>query len=408
MRRLHAICLLVLPCLASLAACDSNPTYEGARSADERALTSEQLLGKRLFEDTSLSEPAGLACASCHEAALAFTGNHGSPVPAVALGSRPDQLGGRNAPSVMYAMFSPSFAFVPDANEDGTGTVTATGGQFWDGRAVDLEHQAEGPLLNPREMNNASRAAVVDKLRRGKHATFFVGLYGPEIFDDVDGAYEQAAAAIAAFERSSRFAPFSSKFDQVLRGKDRFSDEEARGFALFKDPEKGNCLACHVGDPASHEPADWLFTDFTYDALGAPRNPALPDNGDPTSFDLGLCAQKGIEATAPGHLDLGTLCGAFKVPSLRNIAVTAPYFHNGVFTELRDVVRFYATRDTDPSAWYPTDVDGTVHKFNDLPAAYHANVNTREVPYGQLGQPPRLDDGEIDAVVAFLQTLTDR
>jgi cytochrome c peroxidase len=184
---------------------------------------------------------------------------------------------------------------------------------------------------------------------------------------------------------------------------------EARGFELFKDPEKGNCIACHAGTVDSHNPADWLFTDFTYDNLGIPRNAQIPDNDDPTFFDLGLCRQDGLAAKAPPDFDLESLCGAFKVPTLRNVAITAPYGHNGYFTTLRDVVRFYVTRDTNPELWYPTDAAGNVQKFDDLPPQYQANVNTEEVPYDRkLGEPPRLSDDEIDAVVAFLGTLTDR
>jgi len=88
---------------------------------------------------------------------------------------------------------------------------------------------------------------------------------------------------------------------------------------------------------------------------------------------------------------------------------TAPYGHNGYFTTLRDVVRFYVTRDTNPELWYPTDAAGNVQKFNDLPTEYQGNVNTEEVPYDRkLGEQPRLTDDEIDAVVAFLNALTDR
>ena len=146
-----------------------------------------------------------------------------------------------------------------------------------------------------------------------------------------------------------------------------------------------------------------LFTDFTYDNLGVPRNPDIPANGDPNYFDLGLCG--------PQRTDLaerGDLCGAFKVPTLRNVALTAPYFHNGKFATLKELVEFYVRRDTNPADYYPPRPDGQPQKFNDLPPQYALNVNTTEVPYNrQLGDPPALSASEIDDVVVFMNTLTD-
>jgi cytochrome c peroxidase len=182
---------------------------------------------------------------------------------------------------------------------------------------------------------------------------------------------------------------------------------EKQGFALFKDEKKGNCLACHAGKENSRDPRDWLFTDFTYDALGAPKNRAIAATAH--APDLGLCKRPGLAELAPKGFDVESVCGAFKVPTLRNIAVTAPYLHNGVYANLRDVVAFYATRDTDPKRWYPKDATGAADKFDDLPSNYRENVNTKEVPYDRKpGQKPRLSDTEIDAIVAFLETLTDR
>ena len=161
--------------------------------------------------------------------------------------------------------------------------------------------------------------------------------------------------------------------------------------------------------PDSHEPRDWLFTDFTYDNLGLPRNYDIPDNADEAYFDLGLCEQEGITEALPKDLDVAELCGAFKVPTLRNVELTAPYGHNGYFSDLEQVVRFYVTRDTNPEAWYPLGADGKLIPFDDLPEKYQANVNHDEVPYDRKsGEKPRLDDDEIRAVVAFLKTLTDR
>jgi len=128
----------------------------------------------------------------------------------------------------------------------------------------------------------------------------------------------------------------------------------------------------------------------------------VPANADPAFFDLGLCG--------PERKDLAArrdLCGGFKVPTLRNVARTAPYFHNGAFATLREAVDFYVRRDTEPGVWYPKSAEG-VRKFDDLPPELAGSVNTAEVPYDRKeGGTPSLTPGEIDDVVAFLETLDD-
>jgi cytochrome c peroxidase len=394
--------------LSALAA-DSAPAADPApRPSNVRRQQALEELGRRLFNDENLSVSRTQSCASCHEPTMAFTGNnHTDPLFPVAIGARPALIGNRNAPTAMYAAFIPTFGFILDEGE-----WIPRGGQFWDGRADTLADQAAGPFINPREMAMPSKEAVVRRIRYADYADSFTRQFGPRIFDDVDAAYTAMTQAIQAFEQTPRFSPFSSKFDAVLRGEARFSRDEARGFALFKDPDKGNCIACHAGEESSREPTDWLFTDFTYDNLGVPRNPEIPDNADPGSFDLGLCARPGIEARIPEAVSdkqglVASLCGAFKVPTLRNVAVTAPYMHNGYFKTLRDVVEFYVTRDTNPDRWYPRQ-HRRVQKFNDLPAEYQANVNTSEVPYDRgRHDEPHLSPAEIDQVVQFLGTLTD-
>lgn len=377
-------------------------------AADEAGLTPLERLGKRIFEDRTLSRPEGVSCASCHDAATAFQGVNGSPVPAVARGSLPQSLGRRNTPTILYASFAPPFGFIDDEDEE-TGKVekVPAGGQFLDGRASDLLAQFEGPLLDPLEMNAPSRKFAVEKIRDGAYAGLARDVYGDKLFDNPDTAFEKLAQSVVAYESSARFHPFASKFDDYLCGKTQLTSLEQKGFALFKDKNKGNCLACHVGKEDSRNPQDWLFTDYTYDALGAPKNKAIELTMN--NPDLGLCKRPGLDKIAPSGFDVASVCGAFKVPTLRNVAVTAPYLHNGAFTSLRDVVAFYATRDTEPKRWYPKDANGKVEKFNDLPAEARANVNTEEVPYDRRkGQKPRLSEKEVDAIVAFLETLTDK
>jgi cytochrome c peroxidase len=401
---------------AAVGACTSGGGIQdlgasGPQSADELALSDKELLGKRLFEDVGLSEPRGVACASCHEPSRAFSGSNGSPIPAVARGSTPDKLGTRNAPSIMYMAYSTPFQFVRQTEgEPSKRTWIAVGGQFWDGRARDLAAQAKGPFLNAREMANPSVAALIEKLRAAPYVGLFRRVYGEGALSDPERAYDQMADAIAAFELTPRFAPFRSKFDDYLRGEAELTVEEARGFEIFKDEKRGNCVACHAGDVESRVPSEWLFTDFTYDALGVPRNPQIPDNADASFYDLGLCKQPGIEQRLPPGMDVSSLCGKFKVPSLRNVELTAPYMHNGSIATLRDVIRFYATRDSSPDAWFPPADDGTNVLYDDLPPELRKNVNTSEVPYKdqKLGGAPSLNDQDLSDLVSFLKTLTDR
>ncbi|HKA45098.1 MAG TPA: cytochrome c peroxidase [Burkholderiales bacterium] len=367
-----------------------------AAAIDETSLTPRERLGLRLFFDTSMSEPAGVACASCHDPRRAFTGNN-STMMGVARGSRSDQFGKRDAPTLMYLATTPRFGSV----ERG-GKRVPSGGLFWDGRADTLEEQAKQPLVNEVEMNNADTPALIAKVARSAYAAEFRKVWGDAIFDDPEAALDAVASSIAAFERTRTFQPFTSKFDYVMRGEAKFTEQEQRGWSLFTMPQKGNCAHCHIVDKASRDPTKSLFTDFSFHALGVPRSKRIPKNADPAFNDLGLCDRVPVSGAKPPAKDPAA-CGLFKTPTLRNVTVTAPYMHNGFFENLRDAVAFYATRDTDPARWYP---DGK--KFNDLPAQYHANVNVDTPPYQRRPkQPPQLTDEEIDDIVEFLYTLTD-
>ncbi len=375
-----------------------DPGFSAKRSKGQ--LSDLETLGEQLFNDVTLSEPEGLSCAGCHNGELQRQGTNNSTISAVAAGSKPGIFGNRNPPSILYAAHTPPFEFKPVAGEGGKIDIIPMGGLFLDGRAQTLEAQAIVPLFNELEMNNRDKESFALKLSKSPSAKMFTSVFG-DIFSQPELLADKFSMAIAAYERTPEFSPFGSKFDKVLRGEAAFSTLEQEGFSLFKDPEKGNCLSCHVGGENSRNPKDWLFTDFTYDALAVPRNSTMPFARDPRHFDLGLCMQKSITLRAPSGFDVGKTCGAFKVPTLRNVAVTGPYFHNGAISTLREAVEFYVTRDTDRGKWY-----GVGQTYNDLPEHYWMNVNRSEAPYDDKGRP-RLTDKDIDAIVAFLETLTD-
>ncbi len=374
-----------------------------AAAIDETSLTPRERLGLRLFFDSNLSEPTGTACASCHDPRRAFTGNNSTMI-GVAQGSRSDQFGTRDAPTVMYLATAPRFGSI-----EKDGKRVPAGGLFWDGRADTLEEQAKQPFFSPVEMNNADTPALIAKVAKAAYVGEFRKLWGDKIFDNPEAALDAVAASIAAFERTRVFQPFTAKFDYVMRGQAQFTEEEQRGLSLFTIRQKGNCAECHTVDAASRDPQKSLFTDFSYRALGLPRSMRIPKNIDPAFIDLGLCervpvtgAKLPVTAIKQQVTDPAA-CGLFKTPTLRNITITAPYMHNGFFDHLRDAVAFYATRDTDPARWFPEG-----RKFSDLPAQYHANVDVDTPPYQRRPQQrPQLTNEEIDDIVAFLYTLTD-
>ena len=349
-------------------------------------------LGREIFLDPSLSASGRMACATCHDPARAHAQSNAIAVQSG--GANLDVPGLRSVPSLRY-LNSGAFLF----DKDGT----PTGGFDRDGRAASLLDQAERPFLAAHEMANGDAATVAAKVAAAGYADDFRKVFGEDAFDNAESALLRARFAIAAYEKSApELHPFDSKYDYFLNGKVRLVAAELRGFALFNRKEKGDCAACHTstrGSDGSPPP----FTDFSYDNLGVPRNAQIPANADPAYFDLGLCG--------PDRIDLVTrrdLCGAFNVPTLRNVATRQVFFHNGLFKTLRDAVRFYVRRDTHPEEFYPRTADGTLLKFDDLPRDLQRNVNIKEAPYDRRpAQAPRLDEAEVDDLVAFLHTLTD-
>ena len=351
-------------------------------------------LGRRIFFDPLLSVPPGTSCATCHDPAHGYAGNGGSPI-GVSQGSRPDHFARRNTPSVLYLRFVRRFHVRWEEDAD---LPEAFGGFFWDGRADSLVTLVQQPLLNPDEMANPDMRAIAAHLESSAYAEDLRREFDG-VFDTPEKAVEALGACIEAFLTSPEMSPFSSKYDDYVRRRSELTPLEAKGLALFKDHSKGACSSCHKMDDRSPMPERSLFTDFGYDAVAPPRNGKLAGNADPRRFDLGLCERHDVKF----HTDDNHYCASFRTPSLRNVALRTSFMHNGVFASLHEVVAFYATRATDPKRWYQGG------SFDDLPKRYWKNVNVNPAPYArQEGEAPALDDGDVDALVAFLETLTDR
>ena len=352
-------------------------------------LTPMEQLGKNLYFDR-ISVPNSMACADCHAPKAGFTGPmaginlHG----AVYRGADAQKFGNRKPPSSAYATLSPVFHY-----DEAEGLFV--GGNFWDGRATGEElgnpaaDQALGPFLNPAEHNVSDEIDVLEKISDEKYIYLWEMVWGePLMFDTEEQVllnYDRMGLSIAAFEGSAEVNQFSSKFDYFLQGEVELTPLEAWGMDLFNSEEKGKCALCHISE-GTHP----LFTDFTFDNLGTPKNPENPVyDYDPDFVDPGL---GGFLASRPEYEAMSAEnMGKHKVPTLRNVdkkpgaGFVKAYMHNGVFKSLKEVVHFYNTRDVE--VWPAPEVA--------------ENVNTEEL--GDLG----LTDAEEDAIVAFMQTLSD-
>jgi cytochrome c peroxidase len=367
-------------------------------SATAQSLAPVEQLGKALFFDPNLSTPPGQACAVCHGPSVGFTGpvsdiNAG---PAVYPGAVHVRAGNRKPPSAAYGGDSPVLYFDED---DGTWV----GGMFWDGRATGwtlddpLAEQAMGPFLNPLEQDTPQMRLVIIRVANSSYASLFEQVWGRGSLDfkhDVAGTYERIARSIAAYERSAEVNPFTSKYDYHLKGQAELTPVEKQGLELFNG--KAMCSGCHLSEP-SEEGQPPLFTDFTYDNIGVPKNPLNPFYSATRNYNP--AGSEWVDTGLGGFLQAAGFpeevympeWGKQKVPTLRNVA-KAPYpgfvkayAHNGVFKSLEEIVHFYNTRDVE--SWPPPEVP--------------ENVNTDEL--GNLGLTP----AEEAAIVEFLKTLSD-
>ena len=371
-----------------------------ATSAAPTILTPQQELGKYLFLDENLSINANQSCATCHAPESGWTGPdsdinaHG----AVYEGSIPGAFGDRKPPSAAYATQSPVL-FV-----DKKGTFV--GGNFWDGRATGeslgspAAEQAKGPFLNPMEQALSSADELVARVCAASYGDLFREVWGEAACDpaNVAMAFDNIGYSIAAYEASPEVNAFTSKYDYSLTGQAKLTQQERQGFALFMG--KGKCRLCHIS--TGKQP---LFTDYTFDNLGIPKNPQNPVyNSNPGFVDPGL---GGYLASRPDYAPYADAnLGKHKVPTLRNVALGLPdivkaYGHNGYFKTLEGIVNFYNTRDVKPVC------PGDYTEAQALAAGcwpepeVMQNLNTAEL--GNLGLTPE----EEAATVAFLKTLSD-
>lgn len=372
-----------------------------AIAADDDAATRQAKLvdlGQALFFDVNLSQHRTQSCATCHDPALAFidwrafvgvdpTAEPSRHLPgAASLGGDQHSLGDRNAPTASYA------AHIPPLTRNADGEYV--GGLFWDGRANTLEEQAGGPPLNMLEMAMPDQNLVLERLRENANYGYaFRGLFGDEVLDDPETAYAAMTQAIAAFERTEFFSPFDSKYDRYLRGEYEPTEAEALGMTLFFSNQFTNCNQCHQLQPRPEMPNE-TFTNYRYRNIGVPVNAGLrAANGlGPDHVDRGLRDNPNIDGD-------DTLNGRFRVPTLRNVALTAPYMHNGVFNDLRTVVLFYnkyLARGSKAQINPETGADWG-------PPEVAENLALEELESGRA-----LGDREIDGLVAFMRMLTDQ
>ena len=389
----------VVPCLPAL-------------GAGEASLSAKEQLGKLLFFDKNLSVPEGQSCAVCHGPEVGFTGpdeelNKGG---VVYEGAEKGRFGNRKPPASSYGGDSPVLHF--DKKKKGW-----VGGMFWDGRATGkrlkdpLAEQAQGPFLNPLEQNIPDIKTVCIKIKNSSYAALFEKVWGKGSLDcgkNVSATYDRAAKSIAAYERSKEANPFTSKFDYWLRKRVNLSEEEKRGLKLFEG--KGKCTECH---PSKRGPKGGapLFTDFTYDNIGIPKNPKNPFYAMPAPWnpegaafvDTGLggyLKEAGYKASVSEPE-----IGKFKVPTIRNVDKRpSPNFvkafgHNGYFKTLKEIVHFYNTRDVLPRCEKMTDPRPGLNCWPEPEVS--SNLNKEEL--GNLS----LTEDEENAIVAFLKTLSD-
>jgi cytochrome c peroxidase len=430
-------------------------TLERFATPPDNQVQQIELLGKAMLYDKQLSVNRNEACAFCHMPSTGFTG----PVSELnrTTGSYPGSVrtrfSERKPQTHSYAPLSPVLHY--NAGQD-----DLVGGNFWDMRATGRRlgnpaaEQAEGPPTNPVEMGLPDIACAVYRASQRPYRALFESVWGPQAFaiawpDNAEAVcnqpgppapddpapvhlgpldrgraattFDQMAQSIAGYEASHEVTAFSSKYDAVQAGKAKFTPQEQAGYDLFRG--KANCNACHRDGGPGEDP---LFTDFTASNIGTPANPLLPyyAEGAPdqrgyvanrngasfVDFGVGGFLANGHPLSQPSAVDarwqhlVPQTRGRFQVPTLRNVdkrpndGFVKAFGHNGYFKSLKQIVHFYNTRDVLPRCAPDDPREGT----GCWPAPEEtANMNKTRV--GHLG----LSDADEDAIVSFMQTLTD-
>mgnify|MGYP001817011968 FL=1 len=341
-------------------------------------------LGRILFFDPRFSADRTMSCATCHDPARAFTDSRDNTVNgAASLGNDGTTLGDRNAPALTYAAFTPAFRK--------TNAGAYRGGFFHDGRATDLTAQAQQPVTSPQEMALTPAGVQERLLEEAAYVDAYHRLYAADALDSPETALQSFATAIAAFETSADFASFDSKYDRYLRGEAILTREEDLGRRVFFS-SLSNCGRCHLVDQREDRQRE-IFTGFEYYNIGVPPNRQLrkATNTIAGQVDTGLAANPTVSGS--GHE------GKFRVPSLRNVAVTGPYMHNGVFGELKTAIIFYNRFLVDNEASRTNPETGEPWGEPEIAAT---------VEHGLLGEGQPLSDARVRQLEAFLRTLTDR
>ena len=381
-----------------------NPPGGGAPGVP--TLTPRQLLGQSIFFDTSLSSPDGQSCASCHDPGTGWADARSVLDPfngPTSEGVVAGRFGRRNSPTLTYGDFAPPFHF--DAL-----TGSYVGGRYWDGRAHNPVAQPKVSLLGRVEMNNPGTHNVVLAVRKSPYARSFEAVFGVDIWDNEEMAFDRIAESLAHFQTSQDLNRFNSRYDRAMAGDVRaLTPGERAGLALFEG--RGGCAGCHPSQ-ARPDVGRRLFTTYRYYNLGVPKNPRNPFYGMPHAINPD--GHDSIDVGLGGALGVASENGKFKVPSLRNVDLTPPYMHNGVFSTLYDAVMFHNTRDTD-GRWGPPEVPWNIATgpttARDLLISEGAKrlPDPRDPPVGTQGRLGNLmlSAGEVDQIVAFLKTLSD-
>ena len=387
----------------------------GSDGTSKIELNTKEKLGEALFFDKNLSLRRNTSCATCHNPEHGFIDARfrKSDVDqdifiygALSVGDDGYSLGGRNAPTAAYAMFSPKF----HKQKDGT----YKGGQFYDGRAATLKDQAGGPPLDSTEMQMPNKEAVIDRIKENdEYVIAFKRLYGDDIFDDVDRSYDAMTEAIAKFEKTELFAPFDSKYDRLRdcqeAGGDldecfvegNWTNEEQLGYSLFFSTTNTNCARCHTLNSRSEAPLGTreMFTNYEYENIGSPKNVLAMNARVALGLQEKNATFKGLGATVEATDENYTShLGKVKVPTLRNVAITGPYMSDGVFKELRTVLEFYD--------FMANNGDHTINPETGEP--WGKNDYEHTINHKLLRATKPLTDDKIRALEAFLRTLTDK